>query len=307
MILHHQTQRTATHVGWLDRGVIAPGYLADLNVIDMDRLALLPPHIAADLPAGGTRLLQHAVGYVATIKRGVVTVAEGFVKAGARVYIASRDAEVLGQTAERISEFGECIAIPADLGTVEGVHALAAEITRREQQVHVLVNNSGTARGGPIDTYSAEGFERVMNVNQKGVFVLTQQLLPLLHAAASSADPARVINIGSVNGITSPKVGANNWAYSASKAGVHMLTKHLALDLATEHIAVNAVAPGPFETKMMAHVYNDPALHEALEKRIPLHRSGEPDAAAGATIFLASRAGSFLTGVVLPVSGGIEL
>jgi NAD(P)-dependent dehydrogenase (short-subunit alcohol dehydrogenase family) len=234
-------------------------------------------------------------------------IAEGFVKAGARVYIASRDADVLGQTAERISEFGECVALPADLGSVDGVHALATEIARREPLIHVLVNNAGAAWGGPIDSYSADGFDRVLNVNLKGVFVLTQQLLPLLRAAASSADPARVINIGSVNGITSPRVGANNWAYSASKAGVHMLTQHLALDLAAEHITVNAVAPGPFETKMMAHVFNDPARHEALVKRVPLHRSGEPDDAAGAALFLASRAGSFLTGVVLPVSGGIEL
>jgi NAD(P)-dependent dehydrogenase (short-subunit alcohol dehydrogenase family) len=234
-------------------------------------------------------------------------IAEGFVKAGARVYIASRDADVLGRTAQRLAEFGECIALPADLGNVDGVHALAAEITRREPLIHVLVNNAGAAWGSPIDSYSAEGFERVLNVNLRGVFVLTQQLLPLLRAAASSADPARVINIGSVNGITSPRVGANNWAYSASKAGVHMLTQHLALDLAAEHITVNAVAPGPFETKMMAHVFNDPDRHDALVKRVPLHRSGEPDDAAGATIFLASRAGSFLTGVVLPVSGGIEL
>ena len=149
-------------------------------------------------------------------------IAEGFVKGGARVYIASRDADVLGQTADRLAEFGECIALPADLGSVEGVHALAAEISRREQQVHVLVNNAGTAWGGPIDTYSAEGFERVLNVNLKGVFLLTQQLLPLLRAAASSADPARVINIGSVNGLSSPKAGTNNWAYSASKAGVRV-------------------------------------------------------------------------------------
>lgn len=234
-------------------------------------------------------------------------IAEGFVRAGARVYIASRDATVLNETAERIRQFGECIAIPADLGTTDGVHALAAEITQREPQLHVLVNNSGTAWGGPIDTYSADGFDRVLNVNLRGVFVLTQQLLPLLRAAASSADPARVINIGSVNGITSPKAGSNNWAYSASKAGVHMLTQHLALDLAAEHITVNAVAPGPFETKMMRYVYDDPERSDALLKRVPLHRSGEPDDAAGATIFLASHAASFLTGVVLPVSGGSEL
>jgi NAD(P)-dependent dehydrogenase (short-subunit alcohol dehydrogenase family) len=234
-------------------------------------------------------------------------IAEGFVKAGARVYIASRNADVLAQTAARLEEFGECIAVPADLGTVDGIHTLAAEISRREERVHVLVNNSGAAWGAPIDTYSADGFDRVLNVNLKSVFVLTQQLLPLLRAAASAADPARVINIGSVNGITSPKAGNNNWAYSASKAGVHMLSKHLALDLAAEHITVNAVAPGPFETKMMAHVFNDVDRHDTLLRRVPLHRSGVADDAAGATIFLASRAGAFLTGVVLPVSGGIEL
>ena len=234
-------------------------------------------------------------------------IAEGFVHAGARVYIASRDAGILAQTAERLSEFGECTALPADLGSIDGIHALATEIGRHEEQVHVLVNNAGTAWGAPIDTYSADGFDRVLNVNLKGVFVLTQQLLPLLRAAASSSDPARIINIGSVNGLTAPRAGTNNWAYSASKAGVHMLTQHLALDLAAEHITVNAVAPGPFETKMMAHVFNDPERSDALMKRVPLHRSGEPDDAAGATIFLASRAGSFLTGVVLPVSGGIEL
>ncbi len=234
-------------------------------------------------------------------------IAEGFVRAGARVYIASRDAEVLEATAGRLADFGECTAIPANLGDVDGVHALVGELGRREQRIHVLVNNAGASWGSPIDTYPADGFDRVLNLNLKGVFVLIQQLLPLLRAAATSADPARVINIGSVNGLTSPRRGANNWAYSASKAGVHMLTKHLAIDLADDHITVNAVAPGPFRSKMMAHVFNDPGRYEALVGRVPLHRTGEPDDAAGATIFLSSRAGSFITGAVVPVSGGIEL
>jgi len=229
-------------------------------------------------------------------------IAAGFVSGGARVYISARKAEQCDATAAELSKDGECISIPADLSTEEGCHALAGAIGERESAVHVLVNNAGATWGAPLEEFPDSGFDKVMNVNVKGVFHLTRLLLPQLRAAASADDPARVINIGSVDGIKVPMT--ENFSYSASKSAVHMLTRHLAKSLAPDSITVNAIAPGPFESKMTAFALGNEAGRELMASAIPLKRIGRPDDMAGTAIFLASRAGSYLTGTVIPVDGG---
>lgn len=226
-------------------------------------------------------------------------IAKGFLDAGANVYISSRKKDELEATA---AELG-CRSVQADLSTAEGVETLVEAVSARESKLDVLVNNAGASWGAPLEDYPEHGFDKVWNINVKGVFFLTKRFLPLLRAAATPDDPARVINIGSVDGIrVSPM---EHYAYSASKAAVHMLTRHLAHRLARESITVNAIAPGPFESKMMAFVLDDPATRSVVESQIPLGRIGRPDDVAGTAIYLASRAGAYLTGAVIPVDGGI--
>jgi NAD(P)-dependent dehydrogenase (short-subunit alcohol dehydrogenase family) len=166
----------------------------------------------------------------------------------------------------------------------------------------VLVNNAGATWGAPIEEYPDEALDKVWSINVKGVFHLTRALLPQLRAAATEEDPARVINVGSIEGMKVPDL--ETYAYSATKAGVHMLTRHLAHRLAREHITVNAIAPGPFESKMMHFVLGHEEGRQAVAAEVPLHRIGRPDDMAGAAIYLASRAGSYLTGAIIPVDGG---
>jgi NAD(P)-dependent dehydrogenase (short-subunit alcohol dehydrogenase family) len=167
----------------------------------------------------------------------------------------------------------------------------------------ILVNNAGVVWGAPLEEFPSQGWDKVLHTNVEGVFHLTVALLPALRAAASADHPARVINIGSIDGLRVPAM--ENYSYSASKAAVHMLTRHLAKRLASEHITVNAIAPGPFESKMMAFVLDDPDARAAVEQAVPLGRVGRPDDVAGLTRFLASRAGAYLTGAVIPLDGGI--
>jgi NAD(P)-dependent dehydrogenase (short-subunit alcohol dehydrogenase family) len=236
--------------------------------------------------------------------RGIgLMIARGLVQAGVRVVIASRKAEDLEAAAAELRAFGDCEAIPADLSTPEGAGALAEAVRARLDALHVLVNNSGATWGAPLEEFPASGWDRVMHTNLESVFHLTVGLLPALRAAASADDPARVINIGSIDGIRVPQV--DTYSYSASKAAVHMLTRHLARRLASEQITVNAIAPGPFESKMMAFMLDTPEKRAEVAKIVPLGRIGRPDDAAGLTVFLASRAGSFLTGAVIPLDGGI--
>jgi NAD(P)-dependent dehydrogenase (short-subunit alcohol dehydrogenase family) len=222
-------------------------------------------------------------------------IAGGFVGAGARVYISSRNAEAGEAAAAELSEVGECFSLPADLSTESGCRGLAEELARREDRLHVLVNNSGNTWGAPLEEFDDAAWERVLSLNVKGVFHTTKFLLPLLEAAATDDDPARVVNIGSIDGIHVPTL--ETYSYSASKAAVHQLTRHLARKLAPR-ITVNAIAPGPFQSKMMA------ATLDAFASA-PMKRIGRPDDMAGAAIYLVSRAGAYLTGVILPVDGGI--
>ncbi|MGP8060453.1 MAG: SDR family oxidoreductase [Acidimicrobiales bacterium] len=228
-------------------------------------------------------------------------VATGFVEAGAKVYISSRKAEVCEKVAAELSTTGQCFSIPADLSTESGCRGLAAALAEREDRLDVLVNNAGATWGAPLEEYDEVAWERVLALNVKGVFHLTKFLRPQLRAAGTAQEPARVINIGSIDGLSVPVL--ETYAYSASKAAVHHLTRHLAKKLAPE-VTVNAIAPGPFESKMMAATLE--AFGEQIAAGNPLRRIGRPDDMAGAAIFLASPAGAYVTGAVIPVDGGMS-
>jgi NAD(P)-dependent dehydrogenase (short-subunit alcohol dehydrogenase family) len=234
--------------------------------------------------------------------RGIgLMIARGYVEAGAKVYISSRKAEVGDEVAAELSKSGTCISIPADLSRDDECTRLAAEVTEQEPQLDILVNNAGATWGAPLAEYPADAWDKVMTLNVKSPFLLTRALVPALTAAATANDPARVINIGSIDGIQVPLM--ETYAYSTSKAAIHQLTRHLARQLGRYNITVNAVAPGPFESKMMAQTLRD--FRESIEQSSPLRRIGRPDDMAGVAIYLASRAGSYVTGAVIPVDGGI--
>ncbi|ROT33130.1 SDR family oxidoreductase [Micromonospora sp. HM5-17] len=236
--------------------------------------------------------------------RGIgLMIAQGFVEAGAHVIVSSRKPDVCAAVAERLSALGRCEAIPADISTAAGASRLAEAVLDRVPALDVLVNNAGATWGAPLEAYPESAFDKLWAINVKAVFQLTTALLPALRASASADDPARVINIGSIDGIRVPWMEV--YAYSATKAAVHMLTRSLAHQLAPEHITVNAIAPGPFESKMTAFALEDPATRATIEHQVPLGRIGRPDDMAGAAIYLASRAGSYLTGAIIPVDGGI--
>ncbi|HEY5120591.1 MAG TPA: glucose 1-dehydrogenase [Acidimicrobiales bacterium] len=227
-------------------------------------------------------------------------IARGFVEAGATVFISSRKAEVCNELAAELSKMGSCTPLPADLSSEAECQRLANELATRIDHLDVLVNNAGATWGAPMDDYDEKAFERVFALNVKGVFHLTKFLRPLLEAAGSSDSPARVINIGSIDGLKVPML--ETYAYSASKAAVHQLTRHLAKQLAPM-VTVNAIAPGPFESKMMHATLE--AFGDAIAASAPMKRIGRPSDMAGAAIFLASPAASYITGVILPVDGGI--
>jgi NAD(P)-dependent dehydrogenase (short-subunit alcohol dehydrogenase family) len=230
-------------------------------------------------------------------------IAQGLVEAGARVMICSRKADELENTAAELAKLGHCEAVPADLSTPDGARALATAVHERFDALSILVNNAGATWGAPLEEFPDRGWDRVIHTNLEGVFHLTVALLPALREAATGVSPARVINIGSVDGLRVPSM--ENYSYSASKAGVHMLTRHLAKRLASEQITVNAIAPGPFESKMMAFALADEDSRTMVEQQVPLGRIGHPDDIVGLTLFLASRAGSYVTGAIIPLDGGI--
>ena len=229
-------------------------------------------------------------------------IARGLAEAGATVYASSRKAEACEQVAKELSKTGTCHALPADLGSLDGVRALVSALGSRESRLDILVNNAGANWGAPLEEFPESGWDKVLDLNLKSIFFLTRDLLPLLRKGASAEDPARVVNIGSIDGIQVPAL--ETYAYSASKAAVHHMTAVLARRLAPEHITVNAVAPGPFQSKMMAATLEQ--FGDAIVASCPRGRIGTPEDVAGAVIYLASRAGAYVTGATIPVDGGIS-
>lgn len=246
--------------------------------------------------------IQGKTALVTGGSRGIgLMIARAYLEAGAKVYISSRKADVCDDVAKRLSEVGECISIPADLSNTSGCRHLADELLKRESSLDVLVNNAGALWGAKLEEFPEAGWDRAMDTNVKGVFFLTQYLLPLLEKAAKPEDPARVINIGSIDGIKVPNM--DNFSYSPSKAAVHHLTRVLAVRLGERFITVNAIAPGPFESKMTEWMLDN--FRSEIEAHCPLKRIGQPEDMAGIAIYLASRASAYLNGVVIPVDGGI--
>lgn len=249
--------------------------------------------------------LDGKVAIVTGGSRGIgEMIATGLVANGVRTYITARKAEACDATAAALSEFGHCVSIPADLSTEEGLASFMTAFLTYEDRVDILVNNAGAAWGAPLGEFPDHGFSKVLDINLKAPFMLTQALLPQLKVGATHADPSRVIMIGSIDGLRVP-VG-DNFSYSASKAGIHMLARHLGRFVVGEHITVNSIAPGPFESKMMAYRLADPEDRKQVEAANPRGRIGSPEDVAGTVIFLASRAGAYITGAVIPVDGGIS-
>jgi NAD(P)-dependent dehydrogenase (short-subunit alcohol dehydrogenase family) len=234
--------------------------------------------------------------------RGIgLMMARGLLQAGvATVYVSSRKAEAGEQAVAELAPYGRAVSIPADLSQESECARLAEEVGRSEERVHVLVNNAGATWGAPLEEFPASAWDKVLDLNLKAPFFLTRAFLPLLEAAATDDDPARVVNVGSIDGLHAPSLPT--YSYSSSKAGVHHLTRVLAKELGHRRITVNAVAPGPFESKMMAATL---AAHgDEIAASSPLGRIGRPDDMAGVVVYLASRAGAYVTGAVIPVDGG---
>jgi NAD(P)-dependent dehydrogenase (short-subunit alcohol dehydrogenase family) len=251
--------------------------------------------------------LFSVVGKTAVVtggSRGIgLMIARGLVEGGARVYISSRKAEACEQVAGELSGVGECVALPADLSSEAACRRLAGEVGEREGAVQLLVNNAGATWGAPLEEYPAAAWDKLLDLNLKAPFFLTRAMLPLLEAGARPDDPARVINVGSIDGLRVPPWPT--YAYSASKAGLHHLTRVLARELGPRGVTVNAIAPGPFESRMMAETLR--RFGDEIAAAAPLGRIGRPEDMAGAALYLASRAGAYVTGVVLPVDGGLTL
>ena len=257
-----------------------------MSTVDLQRLFGLDGKTA--LVTGGTR----GIGMM---------IARGLLQAGARVVISSRKADAVDEAVAALSEFGEVRGIPADLSRQQECTRLAAEVLGRADGLDILVNNAGATWGEPLETFPAAAWDRVLDLNVKSPFWMVQKLLPALRNSGTQDDPARIINIGSIDGIqVSPMP---TYSYSASKAALHQLTRVLAKELGPQHITVNAIAPGPFPSKMMAATLD--AFGDAIAAAAPMRRIGRDDDMAGIAIFLAGRAGSYVNGAIIPVDGGI--
>ncbi len=237
-------------------------------------------------------------------------IAAGFLASGAKVYISSRKADACEATAKRLMEEygGECVPLPADLSKLDSIVALAAALAERESRLDILVNNAGATWGAPLDDFPEAGWDKVMDTNVKGVFFLTQKLLGLLRKSASHDDPARVINVGSIDGIKTPVF--DNFSYGPSKAAVHHLTRVMAAHLVKENILVNGIAPGPFPTWMLSAGVGfggkvEGQDWESVGRENPRGRVGTLEDIAGIAIFLSSRASAFTVGDTITCDGGI--
>ena len=259
--------------------------------LDINSLFNLEGKVA--LVTGGSR----GIGYM---------ISQGLLQAGARVYISARKAEACELAAQELSAFGECIALPADVASADSRVQLVQELESREGRLNILVNNAGTAWGEDYATFPEAAFDKVLHLNVSTIFTLTRDLTPLLEKAASKDDPARVINIGSMEGLHVPTVhGTGNYAYTASKAAVHHLTRHLAVELGRRQITVNAIAPGFFPSRMTDYVFEHRKAE--IEHNSLLGRVGCDAEMAGVAVYLSSRAGAYTQGAVIPVDGGTSI
>ncbi len=250
--------------------------------------------------------MQDKVCVITGGSRGLgFAIAQGFFAAGAkRIYITARKAEACQAAAEELSEHGECIALPGDISDMDEIQRLANILLQREESIDVLVNNAGVGWLAKLGEFPEKGWDKVMDLNVKTPFFLTQALLPLLKQNASPEDTACVINIGSIAGILGR---TDTLSYAPSKAAIHQMTRNLAGIMAEDNIRVNAIAPGRFFTRMTEYASEDKAQYEAEIASIPLHRWGRDPDIIGVAIMLASPAGAFITGQIIPVDGGTTL
>lgn len=231
--------------------------------------------------------------------------AKAFLQAGAqRVYITARKTEACTEAARELARFGDCIALPGDISTMDEINSLAATLTARESRLDVLVNNAGCGWLEPFASFSEKGWDKVMDLNVKAPFFLTRELTPLLAQGKSALDTGSVINIGSIAGICGE---TDTFSYAPSKSAIHQVTRNLSCVLAEQHIRVNAIAPGRFHTAMTEYASQDEAQYAKELAYIPLHRWGEEDDIAGVALMLATRAGGFITGQIIVVDGGTSV
>ena len=248
--------------------------------------------------------VKNKIAVVTGGSRGIgEMITAGFLANGAKVYITARKAPALIEKAKELSELygGECFAIPCDLSTLEGIESFTQQIEEKEEGIDYLINNAGAAWGESFESFSESGWDKVMDLNVKSIFFLTQKMKHLLTKRATLEDPSRVINIGSIDGLNVPAFPT--FSYSSSKAAVHHLTRHLAAQLVSENITVNAIAPGPYPSAMLGSAVNSD--YSEIEKRNPRKRTGSPEDIAGLTIFLCSRAGAYVVGETIASDGGI--
>lgn len=244
--------------------------------------------------------LDGKVALVTGGSRGIgLMITQGLIESGAKVYISSRSADTCSRVADEMNALkqGECVALPADLSKLENIEALVEAFSKLEPHLDILINNAGASWGAPLGQFPEKGWDKVMDINVKSPFFLTQALLPLLKGKASQEDPSRVIMISSIAAVSSDSISA--YSYGPSKAAIAQLGKQLARDLVKEHILVNTIAPGVFESKMTSHMDMD-----AVAKFVPVGRIGHPRDIAGLVIYLCSKGGGFMVGNYLPIDGG---